>query len=152
MNLRLATLDDARLLWEWRNDPTVRAYSHNKQPIPWEDHMRWMGARSKDPDCRIWIAEVGGVPVGQVRYDREAGPGGKVGTISFSVAAEHRGKGYGTTILRASRDRAWQELELSAIVGEVKPENFPSRRAFEAAGFAWTEPPPGEDYRYTWPI
>lgn len=145
-------MDDARLLFDWRNDPTARRFSRNKDEIEWDEHLEWLIGRLQSAECRIWIALVGGLPVGQIRYEREEGPRGKVAQISYSVAAEHRGKGYGAAILRASRGRAWQELELSAIVGEVEPDNIPSRRAFERAGFSWTEPATGEDYRYTWPV
>ena len=40
LNLRPANVDDSRMLWEWRNEESVRQVSFSPDPIPWEDHCR----------------------------------------------------------------------------------------------------------------
>ncbi|HEY7060815.1 MAG TPA: GNAT family N-acetyltransferase [Chloroflexota bacterium] len=131
LTLRPATRDDARLLWEWANDPDVRANAFFPEPIPWETHRAWLDRKLAAPDCRIWIAARGGAPVGQVRYDRA----GDAAEIGISVAAAGRGQGLGTALLRASAPRACAELGVRRLVALVKPQNHASARAFERAGF-----------------
>ncbi|MEK7218316.1 MAG: UDP-2,4-diacetamido-2,4,6-trideoxy-beta-L-altropyranose hydrolase, partial [Patescibacteria group bacterium] len=45
LRLRPATVGDGRTLWEWANDPTVRASAFSSDPIPWEEHMQWFGKK-----------------------------------------------------------------------------------------------------------
>ncbi len=132
LTLRPAVERDSRLLWEWRNDPVVRAASFSTDPIPWEDHCRWLSARLQHPDCRILIAEdAAGDPVGQVRLDRE----GDRATISVSVASGRRTSGLGTALIRAAVNRAFVHEEVRLVEAWIRPENRASQAAFLKAGF-----------------
>src|SRR5581483_8142161 len=71
LTIREARPEDARLLWEWANDPSVRSNSFNQEPIPWESHLRWYEKRLASPGTRFWLLEVNSVPAGQIRYDRD---------------------------------------------------------------------------------
>jgi UDP-2,4-diacetamido-2,4,6-trideoxy-beta-L-altropyranose hydrolase len=129
--LRPAGISDARLLWEWRNDPLVRANSFQSEPVAWETHLAWLQRKLASPDCRLWIAECEGRPVGQVRYDRD----GALAEVSLSVAAPCRGRGLGAALLARSAPCAARDLQVRRLVAFIKPGNLPSRRAFERAGF-----------------
>ena len=39
--LREATIGDARMLLDWRNDESTRSASLNSEEIPWEGHLAW---------------------------------------------------------------------------------------------------------------
>lgn len=131
VTLRPVTAQDERLLWEWRNDAVVRKGSFSTDPIPCEQHRRWFRQKLAAPDCRIWIAERHGRPVGHIRYDRS----GDAAELSYSVAAAHRGRGWGTALLRASVPRACRELGLSRVFGYARRTNQASIRTFRRAGF-----------------
>lgn len=140
MNLRPATLDDARLLWEWRNDPAVRANSFDHGEIPYDEHVDWLRRRLYEYRPRgsaIWIAEVDGTPVGQVRYgvvtDED---GSRWAELSYSIAADHRGQGHATEMLRLSAPRACASLPpVDGIRAKVYAHNGASIRALEKAGY-----------------
>lgn len=136
LTLRAAGPDDARRLWEWANDPSVRAWSFDPEPIPWEAHLSWYGQRLASAATRFWMLDADCEPVGQIRYDRS--PAGRTAQISFSVAAAHRGRGYGVALIERSRDLALAELDVSAIVALTIAGNTASRRAFERVGFRVT--------------
>ncbi len=129
--LRPATAEDAKLLWEWRQDPVVRAASFSSERIPWARHQRWLARQLASPDCRIWVAERHGRPLGQIRYVRS----GSEAELSYSVAAAHRGQGWGTAMLRASAPRACQELGVTRVFGLTICTNRVSIRTFQGAGF-----------------
>lgn len=129
--LRPATAEDARLLWEWRQDPVVQAASFSSERIPWERHQRWLARQLASPDCRIWVAERHGHSRGQIRYVRS----GSEAELSYSVAAAHRGQGWGTAMLRASAPRACRELGVTRVFGFTKCTNPASIRSFQRAGF-----------------
>lgn len=113
--MRQATMDDAELLLAWRNDPAVREASFSTAVVELEGHKAWLASKFGS----IRIAEVDGVPVGQVRVDGD--------TVSYSVAAEYRGKGYGTQIIRS--------VMRQPLVAMVKHGNVASQHVFERLGW-----------------
>jgi UDP-2,4-diacetamido-2,4,6-trideoxy-beta-L-altropyranose hydrolase len=130
IRLRPASPDDARLLWEWANDPATRASSFRSEPISWPEHVAWLERRMADPDTRLLIGQNGRGPVGQVRLERD---GANV-EVSISVAADHRGA-MGGPILRAGVDGARRYWPGATLVAQVKPTNGRSLRMFTSAGF-----------------
>lgn len=132
VTLRAATPDDARLLFDWANDPTVRAVSFSSAPIPWERHGPWFSARLADADCRLWIAaDPSGAPLGMVRFEAA----GQEAVISVSVDQRRRGKNLGVLLIWKACRLLFREQPVTAVQALVKPDNAASIRAFEKAGF-----------------
>ncbi|MFD9899667.1 GNAT family N-acetyltransferase [Mesorhizobium sp. NPDC059025] len=95
MKLRPATVEDARLLFDWRNEPLTRAMSVNAEPVTWEAHLKWLSARLARPDPGLYICEEDGNALGMVRVDDDQ--------ISYSVDMNFRGKGVATRMLTLAR-------------------------------------------------
>lgn len=133
LKIRTVTEDDCRLLWEWVNDPTVRASAFHPDPIPWEAHVAWFRRKRADPNCSMWlIVNQDDRPIGQVRFDRQANGGAEV---DLSIALDQRGRGYGGEALRLACAQACDALSVNRVVARVKAGNAASLRAFHAAGF-----------------
>ena len=49
-SLRKVTEGDMGLLFKWANDPVVRKWSFNKQPITLEEHKCWFSEKYNDPN------------------------------------------------------------------------------------------------------
>lgn len=129
MKLRPATTDDARRLFDWRNDPLTRAMSNNTDPVAWDRHVEWLSKRlardhphrgSQRENPHLYIFELDGEPVGTVRLDGDE--------ISYTVAPEHRQKGVAKTMLT----EAFRQFGPKRA--EIKPENVASIKAARAAG------------------
>ncbi|MCX8156080.1 MAG: UDP-2,4-diacetamido-2,4,6-trideoxy-beta-L-altropyranose hydrolase [Verrucomicrobiae bacterium] len=136
--LRPATLNDARLLFEWFNEPAVRAVSFSSEKVSWEHHLAWLQARLADPHHVLWMAEAApGRPIGQARFALA----GATATLSISLAAETRGQGWGPLLIWAAcRKLCRQHPEVARVEAWIKPDNAASRRAFEKADFLpWAE-------------
>ena len=133
VGLRLATHADARLLWEWANDPVTRQASFSTSWIAWEDHLSWLGALLASPTSLLLVGvDDDGGPIGQIRFERS----GTVAQVHVSVAPGRRGQGYGATLVRVGAARAFAHWsDVREIVGLVKVDNTLSARAFQAAGF-----------------
>src|ERR1700730_14295580 len=106
VTLRSARDDDAERILEWRNDADAIRFSVSGRRVTGEDHARWFATRRHDPRVHLWIAEVDGTAVGQVRFDEEADG---VGVVSIAVAPAHRRRGVGSEMLRGIADTAAAE-------------------------------------------
>ena len=140
INLRSASMDDAKMLFDWRNDPEVRSVSFSSDPVEWESHRRWLDAKLRDRDCDLWIAEDRtGLAFGQVRLDHNRAD--STAMISVSIDHASRARGSGTVLLdKACRTAFADNPSLDQIVAQIKPGNQASERAFKKTGFGPMEP------------
>lgn len=127
VTLRPAALCDSDVLLRWRNDPETRANSWNSAPVSDKEHRDWLVKTLANPERRLFIAELHGIPVGTARADFKEG-----GTeLSWTVAPEHRAKGLGKAIVRAA---------VSSLPGKVtariKSGNESSIRIAQSAGMS----------------
>ncbi len=133
LQLRAVTMDDAKLLWTWANDPEVRASAFNQSAIAWEEHVAWLGAKLQDANCCLLLAsDESGEPVGQIRFD----VCGDEAEIDVSVAAAVRGRGLASQLITAGVSYASAARpSLKVFRASVKNANRRSSRAFVRAGF-----------------
>lgn len=132
LRARHATIDDARLLWEWVNDPEVRASAFNTSPIPWEGHLAWFTRRLADSDCLIAIiVDESGTPVGQVRFEGE----GDLVIVDVSVAPWARGRGHAAAVLRLGLGLLFEAPRWQHVEAWIKTSNTASQKSFARAGF-----------------
>ena len=126
--LRKVTHNDCKLVFDWANDETVRKSSFNVEPIKYENHIEWFRKIMESSDSFMYIFEVAEVEVGIIRLDRI---NEYAYLINYSVAKEHRGKGYATLLLQLVKDT----YNGSLLVGKVKSTNIGSLKAFIKAGY-----------------
>jgi UDP-2,4-diacetamido-2,4,6-trideoxy-beta-L-altropyranose hydrolase len=135
LRLRRVGEGDSRLLWEWANDPEVRAVSFSTAQIAWDDHVRWLRGKLDDPGCYFYLALDGeGLPVGQIRFDIN----GQRATISVSMESNSRGLGYGSRVIQLGSRQIFAETPVQSITAYVKADNHASARAFAKAGYIST--------------
>lgn len=134
LHLRPATMNDAKILFAWANDPVVRASAFIQEPIEWKAHIEWLQRKLEDADCTIFVAEDAGVPIGQIRFDREQ----DVASTDVHLAPEMRGKGYGTTLISSGMEAYFNMTNINRVTASVKTENAASAKTFEKAGFTKT--------------
>ena len=133
LQLRPATQADAALLHGWRNHPTVRAVSGRPEAIERDAHGRWLERVIADPNRWLWVAEVGALPVGSIRFDRI--DGGQL-EVSLYLDPNLPGLGLGTRLLRAGEERMHALLDAPLqIDATVVAGNRSSQRLFQAGGY-----------------
>lgn len=133
LNLRLreATADDRELVWDWANEPVVRAASFRSDPIQWEEHVNWFGAAMDNPNCVFWIVMLGCWPVGQIRFEID----GDGAVVSVSLGERFRGRGYGSEIIASATQRLRDDRATRHVRAYIKAQNNSSATAFEKAGY-----------------
>ena len=133
MNLRPASTNDSKTLWELANDPAVRAASFLSAPIPWGEHDAWFQKKLADVNAHILIAfDEASDFMGVVRF--ECG-GDNVARISVAVAPESRGGGTGAALIVAGADWLFAHTFMTRIDAFIRPGNLASISAFQTAGF-----------------
>lgn len=125
---RRATSDDAKRLFQWRNDPDTRRNSHSTEEIEFEAHCAWLQNVLDKPEWTILIAEIENTPVGTIRSVQQS-DGSSI--LSWIVAPEVRGRGLARQMISYVSDLL-VDVPLSA---EIKSSNTASIKAAEAAGF-----------------
>lgn len=120
MKLRPATMNDARLLFAWRNDPLTRANSISTEEVAWDDHIAWLAECLQNPARQLLIAEQAGSPVGTVRIDDGR-------QLSWTVAPHARGSGVGKQMVALVAKRGH--------TAQIRRDNIASQRIAQAAGF-----------------
>lgn len=158
--LRRATPEDARILFDWRNDPVVRANSFHHETIEYEQHEQWYAKLLQDPSRVQYILMVknsagsksgevlpctldqsrgdmkGYIPAGQIRLNIEDGEA----EIGYSIDTAFRGRGLGSRIIALAEEKIREEgLPIRTLVARVLPDNTASHKVFRGNGFKVSE-------------
>lgn len=142
MFLRRVEFRDADMLLGWHNDAETRRNSFTMGIITREEHYSWLKHVLLTNDL-FFILQAGDEPVGSIHVVIE----GNVGKISYSIAPEKRGLGYGKQIIAMLENHIYVSNMGISLLAEVKKENIASRKIFIDYGYA--EKDTGEFYIYT---
>lgn len=126
---RAAKIEDAKLLFAWRNDPLTRQNSISSAPISWNDHLKWLTDSLASRERQIYIAEIENEPFATFRLDHTT----EGIELSWTVAPEFRSRGLGsqliTTLMKSMR------YGPKTFIAKIKACNLPSIAIAEKAGF-----------------
>ena len=125
LKLRPASIHDADLLLELRNDADARNASHQTAIVQREEHISWLTNSLNNPHRRLLIAEKNGVPVGIVRADFSNG----VYELSWTVAPAARGRGVAKQMVALLTSKISEPIR-----AEIKANNRASVRIAEYSG------------------
>lgn len=130
--LRPAATSDVRMFFDWANEPAVRKNSFNTAEIVWENHVKWFHKVLSDDDTKIFVLMVNENPVGQVRLAREE----HRWLISYSIAVECRGQGYGKLLLQMmEKEMSNNGYKGKELLAEIKSDNIASQRILNGRGY-----------------
>ena len=127
--LREATIEDAEDMLRWRNDPSTRENSFSKDIIDLKSHVKWLEKKLALDNCHIFILMAGDVKAGSIRVDVTD----EVGEISYMIAPEHRGKGFGKKIIGLVEQMPLGDVKV--LTGFTLKENVASGKCFLANGY-----------------
>lgn len=129
ISLRLATMCDAELLFEWSNDSETRENSFNSKTITFDEHIAWLKSKLDSTNSFIYMIEHMQDPIAVVRCDKN-----KETVIGINVAPQARGKGYASACIKLACEQI--KLQYSdSILAYIKVENIASVKSFKKAGF-----------------
>lgn len=124
---------------------------------PDDSPLRWRVPQVlADPSSNPWLIRIAvdretGTIVGQVNFHAPPDDEGVV-EIGYRVLPAYQGRGYATEIARTMWDYAAAHPDVRTLRANVRPDNEPSRRIIEGAGFAKVDeeidPEDGLEYVY----
>jgi RimJ/RimL family protein N-acetyltransferase len=128
ITLRPATMKDADMLLDWRNDTQTRKASHSTSEVVKEEHVAWLSKTLVNANRKLLVAEENGASVGTVRADFSEG----LWELSWTVAPNSRGQGVAKRMVALLANEITEPIR-----AEVKIENIASARIAEYAGMAF---------------
>lgn len=132
VTIREATINDAKLYFDWANDSVVRQMAFHSEPILWKEHLSWYKKKIESNNSLLLLCYKSEQSVGQVRFDiLEKGDA----EIDISIDKKYRGMGLGKSMLKAAIAYASNMRGIQSFVSEVKDENIASKRMFLSVGF-----------------
>jgi len=132
IEIRRATANDSKKLFEWRNHPAIRSVSRNNGLIDWDSHCSWLSAVLADESKELLIGYVGEESTGVVRFDKMQG----VAEVSIYLVPDAGMNGQGRDLLfSAERWLAAHRPDMRKIRAEVLGMNVASQRLFLGAGY-----------------
>jgi len=132
ITLRMATVDDCKTIYKWRNAEETRRHFFDHGFIKWEDHCHWFENTIRNPGRVLLVGEFHDQEVGVLRYDNV----GETAVVSAYLLPGIHGQGLGSQLLRVGSDWVKQNFsDVKKIRAEILFSNFPSKKAFEKAGY-----------------
>ncbi|MBI3804154.1 MAG: UDP-2,4-diacetamido-2,4,6-trideoxy-beta-L-altropyranose hydrolase [Nitrospirae bacterium] len=90
IRLRPAAEDDVALYYDWRNDRATSNGTEEASSLSWDRHQAWFTDKLHDSNSPLFVAEVSGLPVGQIRFETEKSEA----LIDYSLDPIVQGRGW----------------------------------------------------------
>jgi len=133
IRVRKVTLDDAKLIYDWRNSPTVREFSLHSGAISFATHKKWLEEKIKSRKSVLLLGLHDEKPFGVLRYDVKV----QNAEVSIYLDPAKKGAGYGGKLLVAGDKYLMENYPfVSKIEATVLANNFRSMHMFENHGYA----------------
>ncbi len=129
--IRPVVKDDVEQLFIWVNEIEVRKQSVISKPIEFEDHHKWLLSKIKSTESFLFIAIMGRIQVGQIRFDLVNG----YFEIDYSIDRDYRGYGLGKEIIKRGVEELIILIDTPKIRAKVKKGNLASNSIFSKIGF-----------------
>ena len=131
IDLRKATINDSKLIFDWSNDDLVRQNSFNSEKLIFENHKKWFTEKLQESNQLFLIAIVDNKEAGLIRFNIEE----KNAVIGIVISNRFRGKQLASRLLIASSKEYFKTNTLP-IFAYIKKENSASIKAFQNAGYS----------------
>jgi len=127
-----ATDSDTKLIFNWSNDPLVRAQSFYSNAIEFENHENWFKEKLQNDNSLLLINKFGENNIGLVRFELE----NDKCTVGILIDEKFRGKGFSSIMLINSSIYYFNRFS-TPIFAHIKESNTASIRSFEKAGYSF---------------
>ena len=132
LKLRKSKINDLVSYYKWVNDAKVIKYSFKKKIIQFNEHSKWFQNKLKSKKTKMFILELGSLPIGQIRFDFKKN---NTAMIVYSLDPIARNRGWGKKLISLGIKKIYK-TGVKKISAEVRPENIKSISIFKKLGFS----------------
>lgn len=132
VEIRLATDDDARDIWEWRNDDLTKRMSINTDDVSWLDHVKWYEKSLSNENRYIYIGCLGRDKIGVCIFNINADENSA--EVSINLNPQYRNRGLSHRVLAESINKFVREKDVS-LTATIRKINKSSEKCFLRVGF-----------------
>ena len=134
--LRKIEIQDAEFLMELNNDREIsRFVVGNPKIVTLQEQMQWMNNIKFEENCKRFIVESNGLPVGTVIVSN-IDHTNETGNISIKLHRMSQGKGIGKQSINLVVKYCFEDLNLACLTAHVLVYNKASLALFRSCGFA----------------
>jgi RimJ/RimL family protein N-acetyltransferase len=136
IRIYLATIEDRKDIWLWRNNKKNRVFLKKTNYINFENHKKWFKKKLNSKICTFYVAFAfkEKLKIGYVRFDNNNYR--KLTYISIVLNPKIKGKKLSFFILKSAISKFCQKNKSIKIIALIKKNNPRSLKIFEKYGFA----------------
>ena len=133
IDIRFANHSDKEILFEWRNETSVRSNSFSNHEIKFDEHCNWLDNVLKNKKNNIFyiVSTALGFPLGQVRFSLSASGW----DLNYSIRVDFRGKKLAKKLLSKALHAFSVEQPDNFIYARVLTRNLTSQNVLKSLGF-----------------
>ncbi len=132
IQLRHVSIEDQKLIFDWRNNPKTRQFSIDPAELDWKNHCTWIQTVIENPNQQLLIAEKTKTPIGVLRFDLNS----SMAEISIFLDPQKIHQGLGTSLIQMGCD--WLKThhpKITCVTAQILANNIASEKAFIKCGF-----------------
>lgn len=135
MELREIQKKDLNLIWQWRNQESIRKCMYNTQLISWEQHLQWYEQLKKNENKESKIFYCNHIPYGVVNI-KKIHLMDSICEWGFYIGDLEAPKGMGTRLGYTALSYLFEEKNCRKICAKVLMSNFKSIQYHLSLGFS----------------
>ena len=126
------SLDEKKMVLEWRNHPNIRKWMFTQEPISLQTHLSYIDSLRNKKDRIYFLVKKDSEAIGVIDFTN-IDP--KMKIAELGVYANPAIKGVGTLLMTSLIDYAFSMLNVDTLISEVFEENEPALKLYKRYGF-----------------
>jgi len=130
INFTELSLEDKKMILEWRNHKDIRKYMYNQHIIPLKEHLDYIESLKNSKDKIYFLVKRNGDNIGVIDFTEI-----KKDSCYFGLYSKPDLKGVGDTLLKTIIDYAFNNLKIQTLKLEVLESNIRAIKLYKRFKF-----------------
>ena len=122
-NFIALTEQEKEKVWKWRNEESIRRFMYNKDIIPFENHLKFLGGLNEREDVYYWLVERGDEIVGVTNLT-SVDLNQSRAELGYYMIPEMQKKGIGIDFAYYNFVFAFCEVGIGTLFGGIDKRNY----------------------------
>ena len=132
VNFTSLSLDEKKMILEWRNHPNIRQWMFTNESISLNDHLKYIDSLNTRDDRSYFLIKKASKPIGIMDFTNIDHLNK---TTEFGLYADPALKGVGNQLMESVINYAFNTLDLKKLIAEVFEENHAAIKLYKRYNF-----------------